>query len=173
MKEMDTTSDNHVPPDSDSDCNTDTEEFFFESDHLAFRGNADYTSVLRTIAILQTQKIQAANDIEKLAKAEKSAFENPEEFVKKLGRGEVNELPGPITIAEVRFDLNQCNGSMDEFIFGFRNYSSSYQKLILRSMVFLFLNLLRNHNRTLRTILPFVEEYSIKRSRKRLTRYDE
>lgn len=93
---------NGDPLESDSDCNSDTEEFYFESDHLAFRGNADYTSVLRTLAILHTQKIQAANDIEKLAKAEKSALENPDEFIRKLSRGEMDELPGPITIAEVR-----------------------------------------------------------------------
>lgn len=103
---MDLTSDS-VTQESDSDCNSDTEEFFFESDHLAFRGNPDYTSVLRTLAILQTQKIQAANDIERLAKAEKLALENPEEFVKKLARGEVDGLPGPITIAEVPFNWNQ------------------------------------------------------------------
>lgn len=97
---MDDTTSN-VPLETDSDCNSDADEFYFESDHLAFRGNTDYTSVLRTLAILQTQKIQAANDIEKLAKAEKAALENPEEFIKKLSRGEVNELPGPIAIAEV------------------------------------------------------------------------
>lgn len=97
---MDNTT-NSVQLESESDCNSETEEFFFESDHLAFRGNADYTSVLRTLAILQTQKIQAANDIEKLAKAEKAALENPEEFIQKLSRGEIDGLPGPITIAEV------------------------------------------------------------------------
>lgn len=100
--DVDSTS-NRGALESESDCNSDTEEFFFESDHLAFRGNADYTSVLRTLAILQTQKIQAANDIEKLAKAEKSALENPEEFIRKLSRGQIDGLPGPITIAEVHF----------------------------------------------------------------------
>lgn len=105
---MDSTS-NSLPQESDSDCISDTEEFFFESDHLAFRGNADYTSVLRTLAILQTQKIQAANDIEKLAKAEKSALENPEEFIQKLSRGEVDGLPGPINIAEVIFNCNDTS----------------------------------------------------------------
>lgn len=99
--DVDTTSDNPQQESGDSDCNTDTEEFYFESDHLAFRGNADYTSVLRTFAILQTQKIQAAHDIEKLAKAEKAALDNPEEFIRKLRRGEMDGLPGPITIAEV------------------------------------------------------------------------
>lgn len=102
---MDTasTSDSAQPSaaECDSDCNSDTDEFFFESDHLAFRGNSDYTAVLRTLAILQTQKIQAANDIEKLARAEKAALENPDEFIRKLNRGELDELPGPIPIAEV------------------------------------------------------------------------
>lgn len=99
---MDDDTTNDITLESDWDCNSDEDEFYFESDHLAFRGNADYTSVLRTYAILQTQKIQAANDIEKLAKAEKAALEDPDEFIKQLSRGEVNGLPGPINIAEVR-----------------------------------------------------------------------
>lgn len=85
---------------SASDC-SDTEEFFFESDHLALRGSADYTTVLRTLAILQTQKIQAAKDIDKLAEVEKKALENPDEFIQQLSRGEMQQLPGRITIAEV------------------------------------------------------------------------
>ncbi|KAG4077490.1 hypothetical protein HA402_002917 [Bradysia odoriphaga] len=108
---------NDIPPESDSDCNSDADQFYFESDHLAFRGNADYTSVLRTLAILQTQKIQAANDIEKLAKAEKAALENPEEFIRKLSRGEMNELPGPIAIAELpKINFEKYGVSIPEFV---------------------------------------------------------
>ncbi len=157
-----------APPESDSDCNSDIDEFFFESDHLAFRGNVDYTSVLRTLAILQTQKIQAANDIEKLAKAEKAALENPEEFIKKLGRGEVDGLPGPITIAEVCFHFTKSRG-----IYFVKKINSvpSYRKSILKSMALLYRNSLKSHNQTHRMISPFVAECLIKRNRKHSTRY--
>ncbi|KAJ6640782.1 ZZ-type zinc finger-containing protein 3 [Pseudolycoriella hygida] len=107
---------NSDPQETDYESNSDTEEFFFESDHLAFRGNSDYTSVLRTFAILQTQKIQAANDIEKLAKAEKWAMENPEEFIRKLNRGEL-DLPAPISVAELpKINFEKYGVSIPEFV---------------------------------------------------------
>lgn len=84
----------------DNDSDVDYKEFFFESDHLALRGNADYTSVLRTIAILQTQRIQVTRDIDRLATAEKEALDDPEEFVKQLVAGKLN-MPGAVTAAEV------------------------------------------------------------------------
>ena len=77
------------------------EAFYFESDHLALRANSDYTSVLRTIAILQTQRTQLTKDIDKLAIAEREALENPDEFLKQLKSGKLKDLPGPINVIEV------------------------------------------------------------------------
>jgi hypothetical protein len=34
-------------------------EFYFESDHLALKGNADYLNILKTIAILEAQRTRA------------------------------------------------------------------------------------------------------------------
>ena len=34
------------------------ETYFFESDHVALKGNADYQKVLRSIAVLEAQRIQ-------------------------------------------------------------------------------------------------------------------
>jgi hypothetical protein len=36
-------------------------EFYFETDHEALRGNADYQILLRTLAVLQAKKIQVIN----------------------------------------------------------------------------------------------------------------
>lgn len=80
---------------------TDNEDFYFESDHLALRGNADYRAVLRTIVILEAQRVEAAKDIDRLAEAEKDALDNPEEFIKKLGAGDGLNLPGQINIQNV------------------------------------------------------------------------
>lgn len=85
----------------DDDSDGDFKEFFFESDHLALRGNADYTSVLRTIAILQAQRIQVTKDIDRLAAAEKHALDDPDEFVKQLAAGTLQMMPGAVTAVEV------------------------------------------------------------------------
>lgn len=47
---------------SSSKDTTDLEEndlFYFESDHLALKGNRDYSDILKTIAILEAQRAQA------------------------------------------------------------------------------------------------------------------
>jgi hypothetical protein len=36
-----------------------TGEFYFESDHLALKGNVDYLNLLKTIAILEAQRTKA------------------------------------------------------------------------------------------------------------------
>jgi hypothetical protein len=50
------TSQNEKYQDEDSD---NIGEFYFESDHLALKGNADYLNLLKTIAILEAQRIKA------------------------------------------------------------------------------------------------------------------
>lgn len=36
-----------------------TTEFYFESDHLALKGNGDYLNLLKTIAVLESQRTKA------------------------------------------------------------------------------------------------------------------
>lgn len=99
-----TTEDEYSYSDADAD---DDPEFFFESDHLALRGNPDYTAVLRTIAILQTQRIQVTKDIDRLASAKKAALDAPEEFIQQLAKGEL-KLPGPISVIDVSWMSSFC-----------------------------------------------------------------
>lgn len=86
----------------DDDYEEDNEEFFFESDHLALRGNADYRSVLRTIVVLEAQRIEATKHIDLITEAERIALNDPEAFVHKLRSGENLNLPGRINIQNVR-----------------------------------------------------------------------
>jgi hypothetical protein len=51
-----TSSQNAEYQDEDS-CNT--TEFYFESDHLALKGNGDYLTLLKTIAVLESQRVKA------------------------------------------------------------------------------------------------------------------
>lgn len=90
---------------NDSCDETEQDDFYFESDHVALRGNKDYSAVLRTIAILQAQMVQATKDIDKIGAAEAKALEDPESFIKQLANGEKIDIPGPINIIEVRFKL--------------------------------------------------------------------
>merc|ERR1712130_407555 len=51
-------------------------EFYFESDHLALKENKDYHALLRTLVILESQKIQSIQDIDKLLQVQSRAKEN-------------------------------------------------------------------------------------------------
>lgn len=84
-----------------NDFEPDNEDFYFESDHLALRGNADYRAVLRAIVVLEAQRIEAGKHIDKIATAQKQALNDPETFVKHLASGEKLDLPGPLNITTV------------------------------------------------------------------------
>lgn len=86
---------------SSEDEYSDNEDFYFESDHLALRGNADYRAVLRTIVILEAQRIEAAKHIDQIATVQKRALANSEEFLKEVTSAEPLNLPGPINIQNV------------------------------------------------------------------------
>ena len=88
----------------------DDDQFYFESDHLALRGNKDYTSLLKTIVILEAQRSQAIADLDKLMLYRSQAVKDPISFVAKLQNGDLPELPGPQSIAEIPFiDWAQYN----------------------------------------------------------------
>lgn len=86
---------------SDNEYNSDGDEFYFESDHLALRGNSDYRSLLRTIVILEAQKIEATKHIDRICEAHRIAKSDPETFVAKLSSGEKLNVPGTINIQNV------------------------------------------------------------------------
>lgn len=48
--------------DSDS-ADEESETYYFESDHIALKGNHDYQMMLRTIAVLEAQRIQVKLNI--------------------------------------------------------------------------------------------------------------
>ena len=79
-----------------SDCSDDeSETYYFESDHLALKGNQDYQMMLRLIALLEAQRIQAVKDLEKLHECQTEALADPILFVEKLQRGVDIGLPKP------------------------------------------------------------------------------
>lgn len=98
---VDESSENANQPTDDDEYDSDNEDFYFESDHLALRGNADYRAVLRTIVILEAQRIEAAKHIDKISQAHRHALDDPEEFLRKLVSKEGLDLPAPINIQNV------------------------------------------------------------------------
>lgn len=90
-------------------------EFFFESDHLALKGNKDYSAFLKTIVVLEAQRIQAIKDLDELKSARSKAIKDPILFVAQLQNGDLPELPGPQKIAEIPYiDWSQYNISLSD-----------------------------------------------------------
>lgn len=63
------------------------EPFFFESDSLALRNNPDYSCLLKTLVLLEGQRIKACNDIESLIDLKEEALKDPSKFIKHLSNG--------------------------------------------------------------------------------------
>lgn len=78
-------------------------EFYFESDHLALKGNRDYSAFLKTIVVLEAQRTQAIQDLDELVSARARAMKDPISFVAQLQNGDLPELPGPQNIAELPY----------------------------------------------------------------------
>ncbi|XP_034097443.1 ZZ-type zinc finger-containing protein 3 [Drosophila albomicans] len=95
---------NNTEPDSLQDeCEDDDEiededdVFHFESEHLALRGNQSYTNLLRTIALLQAQRIRVHQQIDELEKARDLYLAQPQLLMQKLRNNEPIIAPNYIT----------------------------------------------------------------------------
>ncbi|XP_071639106.1 ZZ-type zinc finger-containing protein 3-like [Temnothorax longispinosus] len=95
--------------------NEEENEFYFESDHLALKGNKDYSAFLKTIVILEAQRVQAIEDLDKLMSVRAEALKDPISFVAQLQNGDLPELPGPQKIAEIPYiDWSRYNVSVPD-----------------------------------------------------------
>lgn len=91
------------------------DEFAFESDHLALRGNKDYCNLLKHIVKLEAQKVQALKDIENLGVAQKKALEDPLAFIEKLKSGNVSFPPHQSVdqLPEINWDSYDIDMSLE------------------------------------------------------------
>ena len=80
--------------DANNLASMDSERFYFESDHLALKGNADYQLLMRTLALLDAQKLQARKDLERLHETRAIALAEPTTFVEGL-RNDPSKLEIP------------------------------------------------------------------------------
>ncbi|KAF5280551.1 hypothetical protein FQR65_LT00302 [Abscondita terminalis] len=84
-----------------SNFEEDDDLFYFESDHLALKGNKDYSEVLKSIFILDSQRIKAIKDYDTVAELHKNALKDPLAFVQKLKEGNDLGVPKLQIIADV------------------------------------------------------------------------
>lgn len=80
--------------------------FYFESDQLALKGNADYSALLRTLVILEAQRTQVAKQVDELASQRNYYMNHTDEFLKKIKEGTL-ETPPAVVIAEVSWYRNK------------------------------------------------------------------
>lgn len=101
----------------DDEYHSESEEFYFESDHLALRGNSDYRAVLRTIVVLESQRIEVAKHIDRIAEMKRRALQDPSGFIKKLSSGQSLVISGPINIQNVSENIINNHGLNLNLIF--------------------------------------------------------
>lgn len=75
--------------------------YYFESDHAALKCNPDYHNLLKTLCLLEAQRIRAIKDIDLLYMWQKEALENPLLFVEKLQQGNGINFPRQQIIAKL------------------------------------------------------------------------
>jgi hypothetical protein len=84
------------------DLDLNKEPFYFESDSLALRNNSDYSCLLKTFILLEGQRIQAIQDLEKLIDLKEQAMREPVKFIDQL-------LKSSSIQADIMKNLNPTN----------------------------------------------------------------
>ena len=69
-----------------SKLSDDNEPFYFENDTLALKNNPDYSCLLKTLVLLEGQRVQACKDLETLNELKDKALNDPVTFVKQLSK---------------------------------------------------------------------------------------
>jgi hypothetical protein len=102
------------------------QRFYFESDALVLKNNIDYQKLLKTLALLEAQKMQATKDLEQLICVKSHALRDPSGFVAALKAGTLEPLPTRQHVAELP-DIN-WKSYMDSVEKVVRQHSSVYQR---------------------------------------------
>ncbi|KAM8931065.1 ZZ-type zinc finger-containing protein 3 isoform 2-T2 [Pelodytes ibericus] len=79
----------------------DPDVYYFESDHVALKHNKDYQRLLQTISVLEAQRTQAVQDLERLSHHQREALSDPIGFVETLQKKVNIGLPCPQRIVQV------------------------------------------------------------------------
>ncbi|XP_018567409.1 ZZ-type zinc finger-containing protein 3 [Anoplophora glabripennis] len=75
--------------------------FYFESDHLALKGNKDYCDVLKTLVILTAQHKKAIQDFNQVVQIRKNALQDPFYTLQRIQNGEGLGVPARIELPKI------------------------------------------------------------------------
>ncbi|XP_060561473.1 ZZ-type zinc finger-containing protein 3-like [Ruditapes philippinarum] len=119
-----------ISKEEDSDTGEEeSETYYFESDHTALKGNHDYQMMLRAIATLESQRIQAVKDLDKLYECQKEALADPIQFVDKLQKRQDLRLPKPQNVAELPdISWEKYTSNLDFSSFGTHRHMTRLKK---------------------------------------------
>ncbi|KAI4471288.1 zinc finger zz domain containing 3 [Holotrichia oblita] len=81
--------------------NEEDDLFYFESDHLALKGNIEYSDLMKTLFVLEAQRRRAIDDYNKVIQLQKEFEKDPMLLVKKLKTGESLGIPDMQHIIDV------------------------------------------------------------------------
>lgn len=76
----------------DHSSSSDESLFYFETDFLPLKGNADYLKLMRTLAILEVQRIKVCQDIQELEELKIKSFEEPYKVKEQILEGTLSCL---------------------------------------------------------------------------------
>lgn len=110
----------------------DPDVYYFESDHVALKHNKDYQRLLQTIAVLESQRIQAVQDLESLSRHQNEALKDPIGFVESLQKKVDLGLPCPqrvVQLPDIAWD--QYTTNLGNFEREFRNPKRPSRKVKL------------------------------------------
>ena len=104
--------------------------FFFESDHTALKGNSDYQNLLKAVTLLESQRTQAINDLDRLIAKEKEALCDPVKFVQKLQQKSDLGIPTRLNVAAVpKVQWDQYTSNVDPLNLGKHKHMTRNKKL--------------------------------------------
>ena len=114
-----------------NDDSSESQIYYFESDHLALKSNHDYRSLLRTIALLEAQRIEAIKDLDKLHEGQAKALQDPIGFVECLQNGKKIDLPSLQQVATIpTFDWDKYTSNVQFTSFGVRHMTRLKKQLV-------------------------------------------
>ena len=90
-------------PENENSIQPDTSlPFYFESDHVALKGNDDYRRLVRAFVLLESQRTAALHDLDVLLELQQKALHDPFEFVSQMQHGHLKkQFPRPRQMAEL------------------------------------------------------------------------
>uniref|UniRef100_A0A8C8IPQ9 ZZ-type zinc finger-containing protein 3 n=1 Tax=Oncorhynchus tshawytscha TaxID=74940 RepID=A0A8C8IPQ9_ONCTS len=75
--------------------------YYFESDHLVLKHNKDYQRLLQTVGVLEAQRTQSILDLERLARQQREALQDPVSFVEQLQKQVELGMPRPQRVVQL------------------------------------------------------------------------